>query len=208
LCLGNYDLTAPDALQQWLQLAPQFFPGPKPEYSIEAEDCIIHVVPNHWDTLPYYWEKQQFAPFREEQLAFLEAALLSNPERPHILSTHAPTFGLPPEQTGLEEHYHSPNEEFTEMLKNLARRYPQLRCILGAHNHLNMHLNYKSTHFVTASAIVETPFEFKLFDITTNAISMQTVTLANPMGAMPEYDFNKTFVQGRAIDRSFYCPFF
>jgi len=203
LCLGNHDLTAPDALQQWLRLAPQFFPGDKPEYSIETEDCLIHVVPNHWDTLPYYWEKKQFAHFCEEQLTFLNAALSSNTDRPHFLSTHTPVFGLPPEQTGLEEPYHFPNEELTETLTNLTARHSHLHCVLGAHNHLNMHVKKDDVHFVTASAIVETPFEFKLFDVSKEAITMQTVTLANRMDGTAEYDFNKTFVQGRGVDRGF-----
>jgi hypothetical protein len=32
---------------------------------------------------------------------------------------------------------------------------------------------------------------------------MQTVTLASRMNGAAEYDFNKTFVQGRGVDRVF-----
>lgn len=52
LCLGNHDLTVPDALGQWLRIAPQFFLGGKAEYSIPTKDCIIHVAPNHWGVNP------------------------------------------------------------------------------------------------------------------------------------------------------------
>lgn len=202
LCLGNHDLTTPDALQQWLHLAPHFFPDGKPEYSIR-QDCAIHVVPNHWGNQSYYWKDVQEMSFDSQQLDFLENALAASPDRPHLLLTHGPAFGLPPQQTGLEEEYHTPNPAFTRHLADLAMRYPHLRCVLGAHNHLNMCIARHETYFVTTSALVETPFEMKLFEVTPEAISMSTVTLGNRMSRRGEYNFEKTFVQGRPVDRGF-----
>jgi predicted MPP superfamily phosphohydrolase len=46
LCLGNHDLTAPDAVDRWLTLAPQFFPNGSPDYTIASDDCVLHIAPN------------------------------------------------------------------------------------------------------------------------------------------------------------------
>jgi DNA repair exonuclease SbcCD nuclease subunit len=202
LCLGNHDLTTLDALQRWLRLAPHLFPGGQPEYSVSTEDCLIHVVPNHWEARPYYWESLQETHLRPKQFDFLKTALASSPDRPHLLLTHGPVFGLPPEQTGLAAPYHAPNAGFTNAISSLATEYPHLRCVLGAHNHLNMCVAHGGAHFVTASAFVETPFEIKLFEVAAGTISMLTITLADRMNVIGAYDFNKTFVQGRAVDRS------
>jgi len=206
LCLGNHDLTTPDALQQWMQSAPQFFPGSKPEFSLLHEDCAIHAVPNHWGKYFYHWKDIQEMSFDAAQLEFLESALNANTDRPHLLLTHGPTFGLPAQQTGFEEEYHIPNEEFTKTMCNIAARHPHLRCVLGAHNHLNMCRRCDETYFVTTSAIVETPFEIKLFEATREKLSMATVTLGNRMSEKSTYNFDKTFVQGRAVDRGFIWP--
>lgn len=203
LCLGNHDLTTPDALQQWLKLAQPFFPGAKPEFSILQEDCSIHVVPNHWGDYSYYWKDIQRMSFDTAQLGFLESALNVNTDRPHLLLTHGPTFGLPPQQTGFEEEYHTPNEDFTKTILGLTARHPHLQCVLGAHNHLNMCIAHNGTIFVTTSAFVETPFEVKLFEATRETLSMATVTLGNRMNEKSAYDFEKTFVQGRSVDRGF-----
>jgi hypothetical protein len=203
LCLGNHDLTTPDALHQWLRLAPQFFPGGKPEFSILHEDCAIHVVPNHWGDYAYYWNVDQRMSFDATQKEFLEIALSANIDQPHLCLTHGPTFGLPLQQTGFDEEYHIPNEEFTQTMCDIAARHPHLRCVLGAHNHLNMCRRRAETYFVTTSAFVGTPFEVKLFEVTREKLSMATVTLGNRMNEKNAYNFDKTFVQGRSVDREF-----
>jgi hypothetical protein len=203
LCPGNHDLTTPDALQMWLQHAPQFFPGGGPEYSVFAEDCAIHVAPNQWGGAPYYWEEEQRPHFLPAQKAFLETALASATDRPHLLLTHAPVFDLPSEQTGLNAPLHAPNPAFNSAICDLAARHSHLRCVLGAHSHLNMCAQHENAYFVTVSALVETPFECKLFEVTRESISMRTITLGNRMGDLGEYNFEKTHVQGRAVDRAF-----
>lgn len=203
LCLGNHDLTTPDALQQWLQFAPQLFPSGEPEFSILRDDCNIHIVPNHWGDYGYYWNVDQCMSFDAAQMRFLDTALNANADRPHLLLTHGPTFGLSPQQTGFEEEYHTPNVEFTKTVTGLVERHPHLRCVLGAHNHLNMCVTQNKAHFVTTSAVVETPFEVKLFEASRQALSMKTVTLGNLMHEKSDYNFDKTFVQGRSVDRGF-----
>lgn len=203
LCLGNHDLTTPDSLPQWLKLAPQLFPGAKPEFSIVREDCSIHVAPNHWGEYSYYWKDSQKMRFDAKQLAFLKTALFKHTDRPHLLLTHGPTFGLPPQQTGFDAGYHVPNPGFTQTITDLAAKHPHLRCVLGAHNHLNSCGIHQGTQYVTTSAFVETPFEVKLFDVTRDSLTMSTLSLGNRIAEKTEYNFDKTFVQGRLVDRRF-----
>ena len=68
---------------------------------------------------------------------------------------------------------------------------------------MNMHLEVDAVNYVTASSFSETPFDFKLFGITPTSISMSTPNLFDRMDFKGEYDFDKTFVQGREKDRSF-----
>jgi len=203
LCLGNHDLTVPDALDRWLTLAPGFFcKNASPEYSIATKDCIVHVVPNHWQDRPYYWEDVQNTHHSKEQIAYLAQALNAAPDLPHIILTHSPVYGLPVEQTGFSEPYHSPNGSFTASVTALVARHANVTCVLGAHNHMNMRIARKGVEFVTVSSLVETPFEFKLFEVTPRSITMATISLSDSLG-YGEYDDARAFVQGRAVDRSF-----
>ena len=72
-----------------------------------------------------------------------------------------------------------------------------------ADTHMNMHLCKDGVHYVTASAFSETPFEFKVFDLNENFFSMETVSLADKVSFNANYNFNKTYIQGRTCDRSF-----
>ena len=99
--------------------------------------------------------------------------------------------------------YHSPNEPFRASTTALLATYANVKCVLGAHNHLNMRVARQGIEFVTVSSLVETPFECKLFDVTPRSISMSTVSLDNLLDWDDEYNPAKAFVQGRAIDRSF-----
>ena len=204
LCLGNHDLTGKESLAHWLKLCPDLFPGGQPEYSIQREDCVIHVVPNHWNAIPYYWERQESAPvFFPHQMEALRARCRAAAGRPQILLTHSPVFGLPPEQTGFSEPYHSPGEAFTRNVVNLVESQPDIRCVLGAHNHMNMRIERGGVHYVTTSSLIEAPFEFKVFEINGGRVSMETVSLADRLPFVADYDATRAYVQGRACDRAF-----
>ena len=204
LCLGNHDLTVPDALDRWLRLAPDFFcKSGSPEYSIATEDCIVHVAPNHWEDRPYYWGNVQNARLSKEQIVYLTEELNTAPHLPHVVLTHSPVYGLPVEQTGFSEPHHSPNRLFTACMTALVARHANVKCVLGAHNHMNMRVVHKGVDFVTVSSLAETPFEFKLFEVTPRSITMSTVSLNNSLNWNGEYDAAKAFVQGRTVDRSF-----
>lgn len=203
LCLGNHDLSAPDALKRWLKAAPGFFPQGRPEYRIETGECVIHVVPNHWEDRLYRWEAAQQPHFSAGQLERLDGALRLKPHLPHFLLTHSPVHGVPVEQTGFAEPFHPPGEAFTAAMTAMAARHGNLHCVLGAHNHLNLCVKNQGVHFVTVSALVETPFELKLFEVAADVITMSTLSLANRVGGAAAYDAGKAFVQGRPNDRAF-----
>lgn len=203
VCLGNHDLTISTALERWMELAPDFFLNGRPEYMIEAEHCIVHVVPNHWHDTPFHWEDVQNAHFSEDQIEQLTENLGMTPHLPHIVLTHSPIFGLPVEQTGFSDPFHPPNPSFTETVTDLTAKHRNIRCVLGAHNHMNMRVRNEGVEYLTVSSLVETPFELKAFDVTPDSITMSTVNLADSLSFYGEYDETRTFVQGRAIDRSF-----
>lgn len=203
LCLGNHDLTTRDAADTWVRLAPQFFGNGTPSYTIERDDCMIHVAPNHWDDDAFFWEEAQRPHLRAEQVEFLTNALDRKPELPHVIATHNSVFGLPVEQTGMSEPFHVPPAEFTDQITGLVSRYPNVACVLGAHNHLNMCVEQDSVDYVTASSLVEAPFEFKLFELTPTEMAMSTISLADSLDVDVKYDSDKAFVQGRPVDREF-----
>lgn len=203
LCLGNHDLTVPDAATLWLTEAPVFFPDQRLTYSLTLPDCVIHVVPTQWCATPFFWEEEQTPHFLEEQCAYLAKALECYPGRRHLLCTHSEVLGVPPEQTGLTEPIHTPLPAFTRMILDLTRTYPQLGGMLSAHNRINTHSMQGNAHLITVSALTETPFEFKVFTVTATPFTMETVNLLPAVEFKAVYNFDKTYVQGRYPDRAF-----
>jgi len=204
LCLGNHDLDAPTAVERWLALAPGFFgDSGKPLYTVATEDCRIHVVPNHWCEEPYYWRDSLDSQFSTDQLAYLSEALDAEPDLPHIVQTHSSVFGAPEGQTGLAEPLDPAPLAFRASFIELVSRHPNLKCVLGAHNHMNMHVVHEGVHFVTSSALVEVPFEFKVIEVESGAMAMSTVSLNDALRFDVSYDADKAYVQGRETDRSF-----
>ena len=203
LCLGNHDLTAEDSLSQWLALAPEFFPGGRPEYLIETPDGSIYVLPNHWCETPYYWGNAQDPQFSHDQGTGFKENMSASSSKLRALVTHSPVFGLPPDQTTLPEPLHEPDASFSCAVRSVIAPYSGVQCVLGAHNHMNMHIEKTGIHYVTVSALVESPFEFKLFEMQPDQLSMTTVSLRAHMPFTAGYDQEKMFVQGRTVDRSF-----
>ncbi len=205
LCLGNHDLTDPDALEMWMSLAPEFFPNGKANFSVRSGNCIVHITPNQWCDAPYYWDRQceQKPYFLSDQREGLETALAKHPEAIHIFSTHSPVWGVPPQQTGFDEPDEAPAGGFDRIVLEMVQQRPQIRCVLSAHSHINTHVEEEGVHFVTASALVETPFEFKVIEVESGTMRMSTVSLVSHAGFKSEYDYNKTYVQGRPKDRAF-----
>lgn len=202
LCLGNHDLTEPQAHHWWLEHAPAFFPHGTVDYTWVTEDCALHVFPNQWGELPYYWGERQDAAFLPEQQHQLARALTEHPDRLHILSTHAPSRGLPPAQTGFDTPYHGAPLSFEAEINACTNRCHDLRLVLSAHSHLTMHRHEAGTHYVSCSSFVEAPFEFKLIEVEANQLSMATHSLAHQVSFRWRYDFSKTYVQGRPVDRT------
>jgi len=203
LCLGNHDLTLPTARSLWMDLAPGFFPDRRPEFPIITQDGIIQVVPNHWGDSDYHWNASNEARLSPDQVAFLRENLHARPRLPHLIVTHSPVIGIPVEQTGFAEPFHSPVASFTDIFTGLASKHPNLQCVLGAHNHVNMHVKHRGVDYVTVSSFIEAPFEFKVFEIFPDSVSMSTVSLAESLDFEAEYDESRSFVQGRPVDRFF-----
>lgn len=210
LCLGNHDLDHPDALRHWLNDAPRLFPGGRPEFELVTEECRIHVVPNHWEEgLSYHWDKLQLPYFSEDQWAWLEEGLQREPDKIHLLITHSPVFGMSREQSGLDRIIHDVPADFQRSLVGLARRYPNLKAVFSGHNHLHTLTHASETAFVTTSSLVETPFEFKVIEVTKTSVAMTTHSLGLKTinGQPPQYNVKKAYAQGRSQDRQFELHF-
>ncbi len=203
LCLGNHDLTRPDAVEQWLALAPQFFINGAPDYTVVSRDCVVHVAPNHWCECPFYWKDTQHARLSPAQTERLRRELSMQPNLAHVLLTHSPVYGLPVAQTGFSEPYHCPDLSFTGQVSGFAEAHRALKCVLGAHSHMNMRVTHDGVDFVTVSSLVETPFEVKLFEVTAERMEMSTIALRSALTFGVEYETGRSFVQGRPVDRSF-----
>ena len=202
LCVGNHDLTVADGIGQWLGEAPEFFIGGSPNYLVTANDCNIHVVPNHYDTEPYFWSEKQDIHLLDTQISDLKSRLEAEPGTAHIILTHSPVLPVPPDQTGIADPFHAPPQTFTDAVTSLAESCG-VTCVLGAHSHANMNKELNGVNYVTVSSLVESPFEFKLFEVDRTTLSMTTHNLGHCLDFPADYNFDQTFVQGRACDRSF-----
>ena len=203
LCLGNHDLLEPGARDRWLELAPEFFQNGAPDFSVRHGDVCVHVAPNQWCETSYCWRDVQGPHFLPGQLDRIHDAISACPDAAHVLVTHRAVLSIPAEQTGLDEPLHEPPEVFSGQVWRLLRSHRAVRCVLAAHTHVNTHAELDGVHFVAASALVETPFEFKLVEIGDGRLRVSTHNLIRRLGIETEYDFDKTFVQGRAKDRGF-----
>ena len=203
LCLGNHDLTEVDSLREWLTTGRRFFPDGEPEFVLKVGGWRIDVVPNHWCERPYRWVDEQTPQFSPEQRQWLKTRRRHAPGGPRILATHAPARGLPTAQTGLDAPHHAPPPSFARSLGELTHAGAGIRCVLGAHNHMNMCVEDADIQYVTASALVEAPFDFKLFEADHDGLRMRTISLADGVGFPSEVNAGKAFVQGRQQDRAF-----
>ena len=207
LCLGNHDLTAPDARGRWLAAAPEFFPNAAADFSLQCEGCCVHVAPNQWSPTPYCWPSLEQQPhFLAGQIERLHEAVARRPDATHILVTHCPVMPVPTDQTGLDQPIHDPGEQFRGEVQRFLSAHPQVRCVLSGHNHINTHEMRDGVHFITTAAMVETPFEFKLVEATADGLRISTHSLADRLGVETRYEQDKAYVQGRPEDRAFSIP--
>jgi len=203
LALGNHDLTAPDSTALWLSAAPLFFPGGQLAYSLNWVDWMLHVLPTQWCEVPYTWADEQNPHFLPEHLASLEATLAQYPDLAHVICTHAQVLPVSALQIGRSVPYHPPLPSYRDVVEALVHRFPQVKGIIGGHNHINTHGFLGGVHTVTASAFTEAPFEFKVFEVSGDHLSMETVSLMPRVNFRADYNWDKTFVQGRRCDRAF-----
>ena len=192
LCLGNHDFSDQSTTDKWLHKAPDFFVGNSSTYTIQVDEYLIHVLPTQYGDAPCLFP---------EQLEYLDTALDKYAKLPHIVVTHYPLFNVSPEQLG-EKIQTPPTPASIALLKRveLFRNIPLLLC---GHNHVNTNIRHCATQVVTCSSLIETPFEFKVIELKHEFVSMKTISLASSMSYIGDYNFNKTFVQGREIDRYF-----
>ncbi|GIP35741.1 metallophosphoesterase [Paenibacillus sp. J2TS4] len=202
LTLGNHDLDRSDALELWLKEAPEFFVGNSPQYTVRYPSCVIHIVPNQWEPgSPYYWKHSQSPYFLQDQLEKLEEEVRSYPEAVHLLAIHNPIFGVPREQSGLDKIAHDVPADFRHIILQLMQRYPNIKGVLSGHNHINTLARTEEGIFVSGSSFVETPFEYKLVEVSEQQISIETRRVHAGLSFTPSWKEERRFVLGREQDR-------
>lgn len=201
VCLGNHDLTEPDAVPKWLAHAPDFFISDSVHFEIVREGAVIHVLPSHWDEETYYWKDVQAPRLSAEQMEQASSVVADHPHLPHVLCTHSQVLGISPEQTGFEAPIHEPLPSFRDSVKKLVGACPRIRCILGGHNHTNTLGEFNGAVALSCSAFSCTPFEFKLVEITHETLSVTTHDLVADVSFDAGYDSGRAYVQGQPRDR-------
>lgn len=201
LCAGNHDLWASDGKELWLTEGAEFFPLKKLSYVVKHGGYKIYILPNQWCEHPYRWEKEFYPFFSREQEELVSYEKGYDLKGISILVTHNPVFGVAREQTGFDEDYHVPPDIFKNQVLELMEKDPDIRLVLSGHNHINTRHRHGTANFITASSLTEVPFEFKIFEIEGGDIKMDTIPLLPHLTFKSTYDFNSSYVQGRARDR-------
>lgn len=205
LCLGNHDVDQSDALNIWLDNAPSLFINHSPNYEIITKPSVIHVVPNHWNRKSeFYWEELgiQEPRLSNSQIEQLKKNIEKYPNKTHIIVTHSPVYGMSTEQSGLQEVLHKVPVSFQETMNNLIDLYPNIKLILSGHSHFNTIKKIEQAIFVNGSSFVETPFEYKVIEITDTYVKIDThqIDIDNEFYNF-EYNQKRAYVQGRDCDR-------
>ncbi|MUV36989.1 3',5'-cyclic-AMP phosphodiesterase [Lentibacillus sp. JNUCC-1] len=204
LCLGNHDLDHKNAVNTWMENAPNLFCENKPAYSVIDKTSALHIIPNHWiDNHLYYWENKQNPYFTQAQIHYLEKKFQAHPDKKHILITHSPVFGMSKKQSGLDHVIHEPPLSFQDTILQTSLQYPELKLVLSGHNHLNTLKQRNGTLFVSGSSFIETPFEYKIIEVTERCINLRTHSIGQTalLDFVPSYNYEATYVQGREQDR-------
>jgi DNA repair exonuclease SbcCD nuclease subunit len=202
LALGNHDLTVRNSAELWKENAVDFFAGSDNDpfnFVLNHNGVAFDIRALSWGSVPMWWQ------IDEEQCPYWTSGVdgeLLNDSKVKILVTHSPVFGLPVEQTGFDKEIHPPQGDFLGKVLSEVETYGY-NIVLGAHNHMNMRVNKDGVEYVTASSFTEAPFEFKLFEIDDNKITMQTLSLADRVSFKYDYDSEASYVQGEEKYRSF-----
>lgn len=205
LCLGNHDVDRADALNIWLKNAPNLFVNRSPNYEIITSTSIIHVVPNHWNPeSEFYWEELgvQEPRFTNSQIEQLSNNIEKHPNKTHIIVTHSPIYGMSAKQSGLPEILHKVPESFQNKMDNLINHHPNVKLVLSGHSHFNTIKQTKQAAFVNGSSFVETPFEYKIVEVTDTYLKIDTHAIDfKKLEFNFEYNQERAYVQGREHDR-------
>lgn len=209
LALGNHDLAQPDSMGNWRLKGASLLPGGRDCYHVNAGDLVsLYVVGHHWHPeSAFYWDidEEQLPRLSETQIGELDA-FLSNSRQPVIVVTHAPLNAVSAAQVGGSEPFHPPYAPYLETWTGLARRHPNLRLVLSGHNHA--HSNYNHGDFIscTTGAFSEVPAQARLICVDSRKITVETISLAGPLGLSTELNQNQSWCVGPANEHAFSIP--
>lgn len=205
LCLGNHDLSLPESRGYWRRHGGALLPegrgerGGRFSYAVPFAEFNLYVMAHHWNSLepPHCWQpRDQLTPLLDEEQKRRFEEFLAAKRKPVIAAVHALLNAIPAAQTGWAEDFHLPDAAFREYFLSLAERFPHFKLVLAAHNHVNTSAEQNSLVTMTTAALVESPFEARLIEVTAGNIQVSTVAFGKILGLEYEYDESKAWVQG------------
>ncbi|MBE6389784.1 MAG: hypothetical protein E7043_06385 [Lentisphaerae bacterium] len=199
--LGNHDCMAENFEELWLTHGGELFPEGSLETTFISGNLRFDLLNNSWGRTSPAWSADDgfFTCLAEKQLVRLRSG---EQNLPRIIVFHSQICPVYPRQTGWHEEIHRPANDFMVTGSRLIEEFHPL-LIAGGHNHINTLEKTDDTRIITASALCEAPFEYKLFEYADGKLSMQTCSLAKYLPFDFEYDETRKFVQGEECDRTF-----
>lgn len=205
LCLGNHDLAQRDSMDHWRSQHGGMLPDGADTFALEFGEFGLFVLGHHWYTTdpPHYWQedKPQIPLLDDRQRCFLESFLATS-DRPVIVATHSPLNAVPSVQTGMPQPFHSPDPEFVNIFRTLARKFDMMKLILCGHNHANSVYDHGGFVTMTTASFTETPFDVRTITVCDEAVEVETISLADLVSNLPvQYRAGYDWVMGGSAQR-------
>lgn len=201
LATGNHDLKQLDSINAFLKYKDLFFAGTDGDFTISFDGVRYDILSTRWGGGKRYFDdtKPQEPVLMPSQWNLLREGIQGGRR---VIVNHVQACPLPVEQCGFAGCL-TPENNFEAVADSLCEEFhPDM--LLAGHSHLNMLVMKQETRCITASALSETPFEYKTIRFDNGVFSMTTDNLIARTGiSYYGYDWNATFVQGRPCDRKF-----
>ena len=199
LALGNHDCMDKDCAKNWLQYGSYFFPSNALDTTIVYDNIRIDVLSIPWGEKEYYWKERLLPHITEDQLDRLSQG---QQDIPRIIVMHPTIRAVNKEYVPENTTIHLPCNNFDKVGDYLIEKFNPVM-ILGGHSHINQLDQINDTMAITASSLVETPFECKVIEITKDKVAMQTISLQDKLAFTGNYNHKDKYVQGTKKEREF-----
>ena len=216
MCLGNHDLARSsevDHIALWKSVLAQHRNFTLAPYFAQLDGVDLIAFNPQWADAQgngrFCWSSQTpcNARINPADLAWLDATLSKNSDRPAIIITHEGLEPIPTDLSGLPEPIHDPAPEYVDPLNALLDRHPRARLILSGHNHVTLATPRNGRIHAYTGSTSEYPCDVRLIETTPAAISVTTHPLIEWPTHIPREPAPRgPWASGRQSDRAFMIP--